>query len=222
MALIGLIIFLLGHAVFLVLPGLMFSPTGLANRVSVAAAPGSAMLACALLAFAASPMPSRWRPRAIAASIALVATAGMVRLAVIEEHWAQASRVQEEILLAAKQDLRTLPAGSTVLLDRVCPYRVPGVVFETWWDTGPALSLTLGRKLDADVLSERSRITAFGIETSIYDEPKVYRYGDRLYLYDPALHRVTAGSDQETVRRYFSTRRSANCPASYVAHGVLI
>ena len=47
-----------------------------------------------------------------------------------------------------------LPAGSTVLLDRVCPYGGPGVVFETWWDTGPALSLTLGRKLDADVISE--------------------------------------------------------------------
>ena len=222
MALIGLVIFLLGHAVFLVLPGLMFSPTGLANRVSVAAAPGLAMLACALLAFTAVPVPLQWRRRAIAVLIAIAATVGMTRLAIVEEHWAMASRVQERILQAAKKDLEALPAGSTVLFDRVCPYVGPGVVFETWWDAGPALTRALGRKVHADVISERSRVIAVGIETSIYDEPKVYHYGADTYLYDPMLRRVTRASDRGTVRRYFSTRPPAECPVGYVAQGVLI
>ena len=180
------------------------------------------MFACALLAFAGSPLPFRWRPTAIAALVAIAATAGMARLIIVEDHWARASKVQERILQAAKQDLGTLPAGSTVLLDRVCPYVGPGVVFETWWDAGPALTRALGRKVHADVISERSRVIAVGIETSIYDEPKVYHYGADTYLYDPMLRRVTRALDLVTVRRYFSTRPPAECPVGYVAHGVLI
>ena len=80
----------------------------------------------------------------------------------------------------------------------------------------------LRRKIEGDVISERTRITALGIETSIYDEPKLYRYGDQLYLYDPRSRRITKASNRATVRRYFSARRPVECPAGYVAQGALI
>ena len=222
LALVGFATFLLGHAVFLVLPGLMFSPSGLANRVSVAAAPGVAMLIVAALIFLASTLPSRWRRKAIAMSVTLVVIAAMARLAFVEDHWAEASRLQNRILASAKRDLASVPTGSTVILDRVCPYHGPGVVFETWWDTGPALSLALGRKIDGDVISERTTITSRGLVTSIYGEAKEYPYEEFLYLYDPGSHSVTTLRNLPEARAYFSARRPAPCPQGFVSQGVLI
>ena len=222
LALVGFAAFLLGHAVFLVLPGLMFSPSGLANRVSVAAAPGVAMLIVAALIFIVSTLPSRWRRKAIAMSVTLVVIAAMARLVFVEAHWAEASRLQNRILASAKRDLASVPTGSTVILDRVCPYQGPGVVFETWWDTGPALSLAMGRKIDGDVISERAKITPRGLVTSIYGEAREYPYGDVLYLYDPSSKFLTQLRNLTEARSYFSARRPAPCPRGFVSQGVIV
>jgi hypothetical protein len=109
-----------------------------------------------------------------------------------------------------------------VILDGVCPYHGPGVIFETWWDTGPALSLALGRKINGDVISERTTITTQGLVTSIYGEAKEYPYGDLLYLYDPGSHFLTKLRDLTEAQAYFSARRAAPCSRGFVSHGVLI
>ena len=96
----------------------------------------------------------------------------------------------------------------------------PAVLFETWWDTGPALSFVLHRPLTADVVSPRMAITARGIETSIYKQPSFYPFGPRLFAYDVRRHLTAALPDQRAAQDYFARRPPLRCPKGYVARGV--
>ena len=115
-----------------------------------------------------------------------------------------------------------MPANSTVILDGVCPYRGAGVVFETWWDTGPALSLRLGRTIAGDVVSPRMRVEPDGLVTSIYRQPVRYAFGPRLDAYDVRRHLVSPLPDRASAAAYFTARPPLHCPVGYVARGVPI
>ena len=151
---------------------------------------------------------------------ALVVFLGMLRLNTIERYWAETPSLQRSVLDAARHDLASLPSGSTVMLDGVCPYHGPAVVFETWWDTGAALSFALNRPVTADVVSPRTVVTAGGIETSIYKQRSFYRYGAQLYLYDVRRHLAFALPNARTAQDYFAHRPLLRCPTGYVARGV--
>ena len=213
--LIGIAAFLLGNAIFLIVPAVVFTSTGIDNRVQVAAALGVAMIFAAVLALAVGR-----RPELFAATIGLVATLGMLRLAQIERYWAEAPALQRRVLAAASRDLRLVPPGSTVILDGVCPYHGPAVVFEAGWDVAGALTLALGRPVSGDTVSERMRVTPGGLATSIYKEPSLYPYGPRLFVYDPGRHSIWRLGDAQAAARYFSRRGAGHCPAGYVARGV--
>lgn len=219
--LLGAAAFVLGHATFLVVPSIVFAPTGIGNRALAAAAPGAALIFASAAALAARAAPGRLREPAFALIIAAIAVAGTTRVAQILDHWAAAPQLQRAILERARADLAALPAHATVILDGVCPYHGPGVVFETWWDSGPALSLALGRPVEGDVVSPRMRLTASGVETSIYRQPRRHPYGDRLYVYNPELRTVAALAGPEAARAYFERpERRFVCPEGYVARGV--
>lgn len=219
--LLGAIAFVLGHAAYLVVPSIVFAPTGMGNRALAAAAPGVALIFVSAAGLAARTAPLRLREPAFALLVAAIAAAGIGRTAHVLDHWAAAPALQRAILERARADLAGLPANSTVILDGVCPYHGPGVVFEAWWDTGPALSLALGKALQGDVVSPRMRLTASGIETSIYRQLRVHRYGGRLYAYHPALRLVAPLGSREAAAAYFAQpERRFECPAGYVARGV--
>ena len=218
--LVGAAIFLLGHAIFLIVPAIHFSATGIGTRVQVAAAIGAAMIFVAIIGIATRLIP--WpHPRSTMALLITAATVpSFVRLAEIERYWTEAPRLQERVLSAARSDLQDLPPGSTVILDGVCPYHGPAIVFETWWDVGGALTLTLGRPVKGDAVSSRMRLTETGLGTSIYKEPTFYPYGPTLFIYDPRQHLVVRIADRESALRYFENRKPLACPPSYVGRGV--
>ena len=212
---LGVATFVLGHALFVIVPAIVFTPTGMGNRVLVAAALGVAMI------FAGSIAIVRDRSNAAFALLgALVVFLGMLRLNTIERYWAETPSLQRSVLDAARHDLASLPSSSTVMLDGVCPYHGPAVVFETWWDTGAALSFALNRPVTADVVSPRTVVTAGGIETSIYKQRSFYRYGAQLYLYDVRRHLAFALPNARTAQDYFAHRPLLRCPTGYVARGV--
>ena len=222
LALAGVAVFLLGHVLFLVVGGFLLSPTGLSNRVTMAAMPGFAMLLVALLIWAAWLVPEPRRALAFSCGVAVLVCVATTRLAIIENSWVDASDRQQVILSAAKRDLAAVPEGSTVILDGVCPYTGPGVVFETSWDVGPALSIVLDRQLAGDILTERASVNEKGLETSLYGERTAYAYGTRLYVYRPHDHRVAHLTDAADARAYFSGRTPPDCPVSYPGQGELI
>lgn len=214
----GIATFLLGNATFLIVPAVAFTSTGMDNRVQVAAAIGVAMILASLLCLALKAIPKHRGRMIFSAVIALVTVAAFVRLSAIEAYWAEAPAMQQRVLTAARADLRSVPAGSTIILDGVCPYFGPAVVFETSWDVGGALTLALGRPLKGDAVSPRMSTTVKGLRTSIYKTPSFYPYGPTLFIYDPMEHQLTRVTDAASGERYFRTRRSTPCPG-FVARG---
>ncbi|MDQ3483140.1 MAG: hypothetical protein M3448_07025 [Pseudomonadota bacterium] len=221
--LLGLAAFVVGHAAFLIVPWISFSPAGMANRVLVAAAIGVAIIFVAALAFATRLAAPRHRKKLFAISVSALALCASARIAQIGEYWAQAPALQRQVLDSARDDLRAVPAGSTIILDGVCPYHGPAVVFETYWGIGPALSLATGKQLSADAVSPRMSLTPSGLLTSMYEHPSFYPFGPGLFVYNFHARRLVPMPDAKAARDYFAGAppRPA-CPRSYVAHGVLI
>jgi hypothetical protein len=114
--------------------------------------------------------------------------------------------------------------NSTIILDGVCPYDGPGIVFETSWDVAGALTLAIGKPVGGDVVSPRMTVTDSGLATSMYNAPTLYAYGPHLLVYNPQRHAVVRLESAAEARRYFAQadRFEAPCPAGFVAHGVPI
>ena len=215
---LGIAAFVLGNVTFLIVPAVAFTSTGIGNRVHVAAALGVAAIFTAIIALLTAAAPVRVRGIIFNAAIAVVTASALVRLASIERYWAEAPAIQERILAAARADLRQLPAQATVIMDGVCPYHGPALVFEAW-DVGGALTLALGRRIRGDVVSSRMTATASGLMTSLYDDPRFFPYGERLYIYNPAARRLYRINDRPAAARYFAGRKRLRC-GGYVARGV--
>ena len=221
---LGLTTWVFGHGVFLVTEEIMFSPSGIANRVLVAAAIGVGMILVAFIACMAGVLPDHLRLPSFAFVIAFVVFVGTAQIARAASYWVDAAVAQKRFLSTARADLYRLPTGSIVIVDGLCPYDGPAIVLEAYWDTGGALSHALGRDVRADVVSPRMFLREKGFATSIYGFRSFYPYSPGLYVYDPRVRRVTGLPDAASARRYFqhSARRPLRCPEGYVGQGVLI
>ena len=221
---LGAAAFVLGHAVFLIAPAMFFSPAGIANRALVAAAIGVALIFAAGIGYVSDLFNSRLRPLVFAGIVALVMFLGTLRILQITNYWAEVPPLQARVVSAARSDLKNVPAQSMIMLDNVCPYHGPGVVFEGPWDISGALELALGRPIHGDAVSPRMSLQSHGLATSIYGEKAFYPFGAMLYVYDPARRRVTQIENLDAARAYFRISRSGRtpCPRSYVGQGVLI
>lgn len=219
---LGSTVIVLGHAVFFVLGGLMFSPSGLASRVSMAAAPGVALLVTGGVMLVAGRFAESRRHAAFSMGVAVIAAISTLRLAMVASHWVEASTAQARILNQATHDLSLVHAGATVVLTGVCPYRGPGVVFEARWDVGPALLIVLNRDLQGNIVTNRTRLGPTALETSIYGERNEYPYGRGLWFYEPGAGQPVRIMDQRAAREYFADRESSRCPPSYPGQGQLI
>jgi hypothetical protein len=222
--LLGIACFLLGHAVFLIAPAMSFSPTGIGNRALVAASLGMALLIVAAALHALRLVSARHRPLLFASAVSAIAFLGTLRIVQIANFWTEAPAIQQHVIAAARLDLKAVPTGSFVMLDGVCPYHGPAVLFEAPWDVSGALSLALDRAIRADAVSPRMSLRPNGLATSIYGEPAHYPFGSSLYVYDPSRHKVAQLRDRRTAVGYFreAKRWRTPCPRAYVGHGVLI
>lgn len=220
----GLIIFAIGHVALFAAAGLTFSGVGMANRVLAAPAIGVAMIILAGLAALANALPHRIRNAALCAMTAVIVAAGAYRVWMIERYWTEAPLLQARFLENAKRDLRSLPSGSTVIVEGICPYHGPAVIFETWWDLGPALTLTLGKKLEADLLNRRSQLERDGLRTRVYGDSRFYPFGSDLYLYNPIARSHVAlpdfGSARSAIEGWGAPWR--NCPPGKEGQGAFI
>ena len=185
---------------------------------------GAAFIIVAVAEFAMRALPRSVRAPLFGSLIALLAAGAVGRLEFLGRFWAEAPELQNQVLQGAKRDLAQLPAGSTVILDGVCPYHGPAIVFENKGDVSPALSMTLGRKVRGDTISPRMFATRSGLDSEIYDEWAHYPYGPTLFVYNPLQRLVVPLTDAAAARRYFSRtdRRSMRCPVGYVGQGVLV
>ena len=233
LVLVGLVAFGLGYSIFLTNYNAFATATGIANRVALAGSVGVALcfvaVAGGLSALLPSPPGRRW---CFAALIAFLVASGCILNATIASFWIDAYQHERRVLSAIHEHFPELPKGSTVLLDGICPYVGPAVVFESNWDLEGALLMHYrDYELQADVIARTTKLEADALSTSIYADGigegiyTRYPYGEHVFVYDVKRDASATLPDAEAARTYFETYNpdfNAACPEGRAGYGVSI
>lgn len=220
-------VFVCGYAIFFVNNKVGFSPTGIDNRVAIAAALGIACMCVGGLGWVCRLIPNvQWSRLVFCAGIATVCSGGYLTLSTMASYWAEASMRQQAILTDMRTDLPMLASGSTVFLDGVCPYAGPGIVFESQWDLAGAMEVYYhNADLRADVVTPRLKVKADAIYTQIYTFPARYPYVYPTYMYNFKDRGVYLIRDATSANDYFATfdpDHNNGCPPAVAGNGVSI
>jgi hypothetical protein len=186
MMLAGGILFGAGYGVTLMTWEIGFHTTGANNRTAVGAAIGVAWVFAGALGWISSRLPlERHRWVAFSCLLALLAAGSTLLTNTVAGFWVRAARQQDELIAVLQRQVPSLPPGSTLLLDGLCPYQGPAPIFATDWDTKGMLRLTYGDgSLNGDVIKPNTEVTPAGIRTILFDDWfNVYPYGDGLIVY---------------------------------------
>lgn len=224
---LGGIVFGLGYAIFLTNFNAIITATGSGNRVAIAAAVGVAIAATGLAALvAAVPAGLLARRLAFAAIVGAVGAMGTVVNGALGTLWGEAYRTQLHVLARMESILPSLEPGSTVILDGVCPYVGPAVVFESHWDLEGALRLRYDDiNLRADVVTTRTTLADDGLRTEIYGMESVHPFGATLWIVDVGEGVARRLPDRAAAESHFggvepANRAGAACPAGQPGVGV--
>lgn len=213
----GFAVFWLGYAIFLTNSNVQFTTTGIGNRANIGAAAGVALV----LVGAVSGVSGLWsspalRLRVFGLMVAMLCASSILLNNVLALHWIRASDLQRSVLADIHRQLPSLPPRSTLILDGVCPYSGPAIVFETRWDLRGALRLVYGdSSIDADVATRRMIVAPEELSTGIYSDVYRYPFQDGLLVYDYRRHHAYPLADYEAARRYFADRPfspARDCP----------
>lgn len=219
----GIVVFALGYAIFLTNYNVQFTTTGIANRTAIVAALGAAMGLAGGLGLVAAVLPgARVRAVLFAGLLAVYAASGFLGVNAIAGYWVEAYRAEQSVLAGIRQRLPTLPQHSSLILDGVCPYLGPAIVFEADWDLAGALQLLYGDPtLNANVVTPRLRTGVEAVSFTLYNKPTRYPYSPRLFAYDARTGDVHALPNREAAQAYFDkSLASWSCPSGHEGIGV--
>jgi hypothetical protein len=216
---VGVVLFVLGYAVFFPSRNASITVTGIADRLGIAAATGIAVGLAGLACWIAAWLPVRWRSGVFSILIATYCTSGLLILSTLSNFWVVAYQKQQQILIDIDQQLPKLPPHTTLLLDGICPYIGPAVVFENYWDITGALRFRRHDPLlDADVVTPR-------IVTSIYRYTRHYPYSHTLLVYDFRRKVAQFLPSEAAARNYLEVTRPTHgyrCPHAKEGGGVQV
>jgi hypothetical protein len=216
-ALVGLIAFVLGYAIFLTNQQVLFRSAGIDNRVNAAAALGVAAVVVGGVGWLAARLPERRRVGVFSAGAGCIVATGVLIVNSLGGFWETAANQQQAIVSSLRETRPSLPAASTVVLDGVCPEAGPAVVFGDQWDFLFALRIAYSNPslfgdtatggLHAD--DRRLRLT-----TTFLERPytRTYEYGPRLFVYDFPGRELHLVRDRDDARRYVASRTPLRCP----------
>lgn len=226
--LISFIIFALGYGLFLPVIDANFSSAGVANRVTMASALGTACVPVAIAglicAYMASPVLRR---RVFSVAMGLICAVNCLVMCGIGHYWDNAAAQQSAILASIKTNVRSLPHDSVLLLDGVCRYSGPAVVFEIGYDITGALQLTLkDESLNADVISPNLHFNDDAADSMFFGAPfGHYPYGDHLFVYNVPHTSLTSLPSKEAANRYLQAMDpsgDSGCPAAKEGDGAKV
>ncbi len=222
----GVLIFALGYAIFATNRNVQFTPTGISNRTATAAALGVAVVFVGLIGRGATLLPSAsLRGRAFCACIAALCASGLLINLTIAAYWRDAYTQEQAVLATIRRDLPELAPGSTLILDGVCPYVGPAIVFESSWDLAGALKITYhDPQLAAAVVTPNLTVGPRSLSLVLYRTVRTeYPYGPNLLLFNITQRQVYRLSDADSAARYFQAfnpDRSGGCPRGSEGFGV--
>jgi hypothetical protein len=222
----GLVVFGLGYAIFLTNENALIAATGIANRIAIASAVGVALSLVGGIGWVSAFLPSdRLRRRCFCVLVALLCTSGFAINNTVASFWIDSYRQQQEILADIRQQFPTLPAASTLILDGVCPYLGPAIIFESSWDlAGALMTFYRDRTLRADVVTPNLKVEEDRLSTMLYGGMySHYPYNEKLFVYHIGRKTTHYLTDVQAARRYFQTFNpdfDNDCPPSREGFGV--
>jgi hypothetical protein len=213
---VGIVVFLLGYAIFLTNQQVLFRSAGIDNRVNAAAALGVAAILLGLLSLLASRIPEQRRLPVFSIIAAGIVATGVFIIGALGSFWTSAATVQHSIISSLERTAPSLTRSTTVVLDGVCPEVGPAVVFGDESDFRGALRLAYDDpSLVADTATDTLRAGARDLVVANTflggRSTRAYMYGQRLVYDYPhrALHAVRNRAD---ALRYVSSREALHCP----------
>lgn len=220
---VGVAVFALGYAIFLSNGRILFSSTGISNRVSIAAALGVAMIWVGLAGALSVVVPPRWTAWAFAAPIGALSLSGFLILNGLAANWAEAWDRQQATLADIGTNLPALEPGTTIILDGTCPYVGPAIVFESNWDLAGALETRYGDPtIRADVTSANLTVGEDGLSTRLYlDHIARYAYDRRLLVFDARDSTLQPLPDARSARAWWAARPTTRCPRGGAGYGTI-
>jgi hypothetical protein len=221
LVLVGCIVFALGTAIFLTNARVLFWSAGIANRVWIAAALGCALVLVGVSGWVSVRFSGSVRRRTFSLLITSLCVSGFVVNSAFATFWIDAWQRQLEVVANIRQTLPALAPGTTLILDGVCPYIGPAIVFESSWDLAGALRVAYrDRSLRADVIAGNVRIGEDGVWTQLYGTSYFYPYGNNLLLFEHSGKTVRRLTNARLARTYISEHRS--CPEGAEGRGALM
>lgn len=212
----GLLVFVAGYAVFLGAARIGFSSTGIYNRVNIAAALGVAITLVAIIGWLGTRLKvasvRRWW---FSGAVAFWCMGSLLVVNGLAVSWAEAWQREQAILANIQSRVPTLPSHSTIILDGVCPYVGPAIVFDSSWDLAGALQTRYrDQTLRADVNSSRLVVRRDGIFTTVHGGPGTaafHSYGPRLFLFQAPTGILVPLPDAESAGRYLDKSMGDRC-----------
>jgi hypothetical protein len=205
----GVILFGAGYGVTLTTWEIGFHTTGANNRTAIGAAIGVAVVFTGAIGLATSWLSSRFRALSLALLTGLVCGMSTLVLNAVARFWIEAAHRQHDVIGTMAERLPALPAGTTLLLDGLCPYVGPAPVFATNWDVHGMLRLTRGDpSLDGDVIKPGTEVLREGVRTLLFDDViNIYPYGENLLVLHLPSRTVVVLSDESVAREYLARTR---------------
>lgn len=178
MMVIGLPIFILGYTIFFTNSNVGFSPTGVENRVAIAAGIGLTLIIVGGIGCISHLLlPTKLYKVVFSATIGIMCAGGYLYINTIALYWEAAYQEQTEIVGEINRKLPQVPQGSIVFLDGVCPYVGPAPIFEASWDLKGVLQMQYDDPtIQADVVTPKVQVGANGITTHVYNTYTTYPY----------------------------------------------
>ncbi len=212
---LGMLIFIGGYAVFANTFRIGFSPTGIENRVAMAAGVGIAIIALSFVLLTEGLLPRRLSRLVVPLLISIGCSVGILINGTLGVLWTEAAQVQRTLLAQLRSHVPELSGPTTLLLDGLCPFVGPGPVFESSWDLKGALQILYSNPaLSADVIKPNIHIGDTAITTTLYDTlVSHYPYGP-LLVYNARQEKVWLLEDHQSALDYFARfdpAKSADC-----------
>jgi len=226
LTLVGLLIFVLGYAIFFVNNNINFTPTGIGNRVAIAAAAGMAITLIGIVGWISNLLFSgKVVTLFFSLCIAILCTVYFIITTTLSLFWINAYHQEQKILYSIHRKIPTLASNSTVILDGVCPYNGPAIIFESNWDLRGVLILIYHNStLHADVVTPNLKIENNDLHTRIYNQNAYYPYKN-LLIYNYKNNMVYPLPNEKSASGYFQKYDrdfSNSCPKGSAGLGVAV
>jgi hypothetical protein len=223
----GLIVFGAGYAIFLTNRNALITPAGINNRIALASAVGIAISFVGIIGWLSTYLSSAKLFRTVYnLLIALLCTCSFIVSNTIASFWVESTRQQQQIIADIRDQFHTLPNGTTLVLDGICPYTGPAVVFESSWDLSGALMIIYNTwDIYADVVTPNMKIENDGLATLMYGGANYthHPYNDKLFIYHIGRKSVHYLPDAKAAQTYFQQYNpdfSNDCPEGKEGAGV--